>query len=168
MLIQLPTVTFNVVDEKLIPKQSTDFAQGYDIFIHRIIEKGYVLDIRENETYKLQPMQSIHIGTGFNAIFDLNSIPEGFIPAFDIRSRSGLGFMERVESFHGAIDADYHNEFMICLTNYSDKEVQLNIGQKIAQIVPKLVPQLDVYYNVVNNINELKMNNRLGFGSTGK
>jgi len=60
-------------------------------------------------------------------------IPTGWFG--NIRSRSGLAKNQQIITLGGIIDSDYRGEVKVLLKNLSDKEVVLDKGTKIAQII---------------------------------
>jgi dUTP pyrophosphatase len=82
-----------------------------------------------------------------------------------IAPRSGLAAKFGIDTLAGVVDADYRGEIIIILSNHSDQDFSVNIGDRVAQFViesiitpvPELVDQLD----------ETDRGDG-GFGSTGK
>lgn len=89
---------------------------------------------------------------------------DGHIYCLKIVSRSGLSAKNSLEKGAGLIDADYTGELKIILYNHSDKDYQVNMGDRIAQgiIIMVAIP------NVIQ-VDELNDTDRGGdgFGSTG-
>ena len=104
--------------------------------------------------------ETVCIGTGLGM-----AIPIGY--EVQIRSRSGLSLKQQVVVMNspGTIDADYRGEIGIILTNCGTKAYEVHKGDKIAQGVLSIVPQMEF-----NQVSELDKTERGagGFGHTGK
>ena len=131
-----------------LPKRSTKNSAGYDI--------------RTAENYVLKPKESKIFKTGIKANMNTDEV----LYIFD-RSSFGFKYDIMLSNNVGVIDSDYYNnpdnEGHICikLINLGDKEVEINIGDRIAQgIIMK--------YLTVDDEEEVKNNRKGGFGSTGK
>ena len=112
-----------------------------------------------SETYTLQPLERIGCPLGFST-----AIPEGYY--FKVVPRSGLALWEGLSIVNtpGTIDSGYRNEWMAIVVNLSSKEVTLNKGERICQII--LAKMHD--YEFIE-VDELPGSERGlgGFGSTG-
>jgi dUTP pyrophosphatase len=90
------------------------------------------MDLRADvaETVTLKPMERKLVPTGL-----FIELPEGF--EAQIRPRSGLAFKYGIGIVNspGTIDADYRGEIKVLLINYSDQNFEINIGDRIAQMV---------------------------------
>ena len=130
------------------PSLATKGAAGADI-------RAFI----ENKTI-LKPMERKLISTGLKI-----EIPFGY--EVQIRPRSGLAFKNGITVINspGTIDSDYRGEIGILLINLSNKNFEINNGDRIAQMVLSK-------YEVPNFIetSEISISHRGkdGFGSTGK
>lgn len=82
-----------------------------------------------------------------------------------IRPRSGLALEGlTIVNSPGTIDSGYRNEIGVILHNLGRKDIRLNAGDRIAQMVIKIVPNIKL-----RQVSELGDSNRGlgGFGSTG-
>jgi dUTP pyrophosphatase len=83
-----------------------------------------------------------------------------------IAPRSGLALKYSIDVLAGVIDSDYRGEIKVILYNHSDTDYEININERIAQLI------LIKYCHNINtvNITELSNTNRgnNGFGSSGK
>jgi dUTP pyrophosphatase len=81
-----------------------------------------------------------------------------------VRDRSSMA-ARGVAVTGGVIDAGYRGEIQILLTNLTDEAIQINAGDKIAQMIP--VPVLT---GVVQQVEDLGDSSRAekGFGSSGR
>ena len=64
----------------------------------------------------------------------------------------------------GVIDAGYRGEILVLMTNLGDNRIELNAGDKIAQMIP--VPVLTGAVEEVEAL-EASMRAEKGFGSSG-
>jgi hypothetical protein len=91
------------------------------------------------------------------------------IPSSQIQSRSGLAFKSGITAFNGQIDKTYDNQIWVKLTNNSNETYAMKFGERIGQLRIDLIPKIDeVEVNNVETMQELDLNGRGGFGSTGK
>ena len=56
-----------------------------------------------------------------------------------IAPRSGLAIKKFIDVGAGVVDADYRGELGIVLFNFSDTDFQINMGDKIAQLIFKKI-----------------------------
>lgn len=98
------------------------------------------------------------IKTGISLAF-----PEGYV--FFFKDRSGLAAKEGLTTMAGLIDSGYRGEYMIVLSNTTDKDYQVAQGHRIAQGLLLPVPHI-----TFNEVEELPPSSRggKGFGSSGK
>jgi dUTP pyrophosphatase len=119
-------------------------------------------DLRSSEEKIIKPKQVELIGTGLS--FD---IPRGF--EIQVRSRSGLAAKKNlfVLNSPGTVDQGYIGEVKIILANFSDKDVTIEKGDRIAQacLCPVVTGEFVDFINN-NNIKETERGSS-GFGSTG-
>ena len=92
-------------------------------------------------------------------------IPQGY--AMFVYSRSGMGFKDntRLANCVGVIDSDYRGEIKVKLTRDDGREVDAQVGDRIAQAVIMRLPKVELL-----EVEELSNAQRGegGFGSTGK
>lgn len=129
------------------PIKSTDGAAGFDLF-----NSGENVVICSGET------KFIHTGIKME-------IPKGY--AGFIYARSGLGCKHGIVPGNcvGVIDSDYRGEIIVCLYNHGSFDYLINYGDKVAQLVISIIP--DVTLEEVDSLSETRRNDN-GFGSTGK
>ncbi len=115
------------------------------------------LDLYATERKLLWPGMSAEIDTGVHI-----AIPEGYVG--DVKSKSGL-MMKHDVTTDGTVDCGYTGSIRVKLFNHCGGMVQIEKGQKIAQLVIKsiITPELE-------EVDELEDTERGegGFGSTGK
>lgn len=89
-------------------------------------------------------------------------IPNGYVGI--IKEKSGLACSKNIGAGAGVIDSGYRGEVIVLLRNMSDKYVEIEAGQKIAQILFFK----SEYFNLIH-IDKLSDSERgeKGFGSTG-
>jgi dUTP pyrophosphatase len=149
----------------IIPNPSKPGDAGADVRIigfRKIIhEKGKkeLIDINSDK-YTLKPLERIGCPLGFST-----AIPEGYY--FKVVPRSGLALWDGLSIVNspGTIDAGYRNEWMAIIVNLSNKDVTLNKGERICQII--LSKMVNYKFIEVKDLPESKRG-KGGFGSTGK
>ena len=121
---------------------------------------GY--DIFSLESVLLEPHQTIRVRTGISveARHPETGTPLGLL----VRDRSSMA-SKGIATTAGVIDAGYRGEVQIVMTNLGDSPIQINAGEKIAQMIP--VPVLT---GPVEEADTLEESARLakGFGSSGR
>jgi dUTP pyrophosphatase len=134
--------------DSIVPRYMTAHAAGLDL--------SAALD----EPIEIRPGQRAAIATGL-AI----KLPEGY--EAQVRPRSGLAREHGVTLVNtpGTIDADYVGPLIILVINHGDRPVQIEHGQRIAQMVIAPVVQAELA-----EVDELPVTARGagGFGSTGR
>lgn len=115
------------------------------------------LDLFANETKTIQPNSSALISTGIGMV-----IPHGYYGR--IAPRSGFSVKTGLMVNAGVIDSDYRGEVKILFANPTANSVQVNAGEKVAQIVVERIALLDV--EEVESLDETERGAN-GFGSTG-
>lgn len=108
----------------------------------------------------LKPMERAMVPTGL--FFE---IPPHF--EAQVRPRSGLAIKQGVTVLNspGTIDADYRGEINVLLVNLSDTPVEINDGERIAQVV--IARHEEVQWVEVEQLAESGRGSG-GFGHTGK
>jgi dUTP pyrophosphatase len=121
---------------------------------------GY--DLFTLETTVLQPRATVRVRTGI-AVEARH--PETFAPlGLLVRDRSSMA-ARGIVTTGGVIDAGYRGEILVLMTNLGDTPVQLNSGEKIAQMIP--VPVLTGTVEEVGTLEESARAAK-GFGSSGR
>jgi len=119
------------------------------------------MDLRADveSTVVLKPMERKLIHTGLYI-----ELPEGF--EAQIRPRSGLAFKHGIGIVNspGTIDADYRGEVKVLLINFSDQPFEINMGDRIAQMV--VARHEKAGWHEVEVLNETTRGEG-GFGHTG-
>lgn len=131
----------------VVPTFGSEFAAGADLY-----------SAEENLT--IAPGETKLIGTKLAM-----SIPEGKVGL--IYARSGLSVKKGLAPANkvGVIDSDYRGEVKVALYNQSKFDVEVQKGDRIAQIV--IADYYKVNYETVLELDET-VRGEGGFGSTGK
>lgn len=119
------------------------------------------MDLRANidESIVLHPMERRLVPTGLHI-----ALPQGF--EAQIRPRSGLALKHGITVLNtpGTIDADYRGELMVLLINFSDTDVVINDGERIAQMVVARHEQIE--FQLVDELDDTERGAG-GYGHTG-
>lgn len=128
------------VDEKRLQKIKESFEQ-----------RGYL---------KLRSLERILFGSGVKV-----SLPKNL--ELQVRSRSGLSLNKGLVVLNSpaTIDADYRGEIGILMYNTTPFLNPIKKGQRVAQLVPKEIPEVEWSQGVVINNTARGAE---GFGSTGE
>lgn len=121
------------------------------------------MDIRASEAICVYPGETKIIKTGLYV-----AIPAGY--ELQVRPRSGMSAKTniRIANTPGTIDSNYRGEIGVIVDNTGNDEYNIDIGDRIAQLVLNKVPT--IHWVEVENLEALGTTNRGagGFGSTGK
>ena len=132
----------------LLPKRSTKNSAGYDI--------------ASLEEYTLKPGEAHIFVTGLKVTMNSDEV-------LYLYGRSSFGYKYNITLANsvGVIDSDFYNNvdneghFKVKLINHGEKEVKINIGDRIAQGV-------FMKYLIVDNEEEIIKERKGGLGSTDK
>lgn len=89
-------------------------------------------------------------------------IPDGHVGL--IRDRAGIVSEMNVHAVAGTFDPGYRGEVSVVFVNFSDSEVEIEKGMKIAQLI--ILPVLKAKVIEVKNLDKTVRGSR-GFGSSG-
>jgi dUTP pyrophosphatase len=121
---------------------------------------GY--DVFALETTLLSPRATVKVRTGIavEARDPATGAPLGLL----VRDRSSMA-ARGIATTGGVIDAGYRGEILILMTNLGDHPIELQAGDKIAQMIP-----VHVLTGPVEDVENLEDSARAhkGFGSSGK
>jgi len=120
-------------------------------------ESDVGLDLIAVEDVCFYPMEQKPVKTGL-----IIKVPEGHVGL--IRDRAGIVTKMNIHSVAGTFDPGYRGEVSVMLVNFSDVEVEIEKGMKIAQLI--VIPVLKVNVKEVSTLEKTKRGER-GFGSTG-
>ena len=79
--------------------------------------------------------------------------------------RSGLAVKQGIDVLAGVIDSGYRGEVLVCLYNTSKHNVNIETGDRIAQIIFQEVPEISIFLS--ESLSESTRGTD-GFGSSGK
>ena len=134
-------------DKAIIPTYGSEYAAGADLYAN--IENKEIIN----------PGETKFIKTGLSF-----EIPTGLVGL--VFARSGLSCKQGLAPANkvGVIDSDYRGEIMVALHNHSKEDYELQVGERIAQMV------FTPYYMATFKEEKLSSTKRGtgGFGSTGK
>lgn len=138
----------NCLEDAVLPDYKTKGAAGADVCAY--LPDGKVV---------IPANKHLIVPTGL--FFE---IPEGF--EIQVRPRSGLAAKNAVTVLNtpGTIDSDYRGELKVILVNFGDKDVEINNGDRIAQII--VSPVTVGNFVISNSLSDTERGNS-GFGSTG-
>lgn len=129
-----------------LPKRATQDSAGYDLY--------------SCERRVIHPHQRALIATGISI-----DLPAGCYGR--IASRSGLAWKHAIDVGAGVIDPGYTGELKVLLFNESDVRYEVNIGDRIAQLICERFATPDVLHVLAtDDRNTERLCN--GFGSSGK
>ncbi|MBQ5590051.1 MAG: dUTP diphosphatase [Clostridia bacterium] len=135
-------------ENAIMPTYGSEYAAGADLYACN------------TEKITIEPHKTVLIPTGLSM-----EIPEGYAGLIyarsGIASKRGLAPANKV----GVVDADYRGEVMVALHNHSDIDAEIDINERIAQLV--IAPFLKVEFNEADELSDT-VRGVGGFGSTGK
>jgi dUTP pyrophosphatase len=125
-----------------------------------LLAAGMDLKANLDQPIVLNPLQRALVPTGL-----MIELPEGH--EAQIRPRSGLALKQGITVLNspGTIDADYRGEIKVLLVNFSDTSVNINNGERIAQMVVSKHNRVE--WLPVQELTET-LRGEGGYGSTGK
>ena len=140
---QPPLLIKKLSSDATTPTRGSPFAAGYDLYA----SKGCTIYAHG----KTLVSTDISIAT-----------PEGTYGR--IAPRSGLASKHFLDTGAGVIDADYRGEVKVLLFNHSDRDFDVNKGDRVAQLVLERI-----YTPEIQEVESLEESARGagGFGSTG-
>jgi len=120
---------------------------------------GYDLFALEQVTLRPRATARVRTGIAVEARHPQTGEPLGLL----VRDRSSMA-MRGVVTTGGVIDAGYRGEILVMMTNLGESPVELDAGEKMAQMIP--VPVLTGF---VQEVDRLESSDRAGkgFGSSG-
>jgi len=121
---------------------------------------GYDLFALEGTTLPARTTAKVRTGIAVEARDPRTGTPLGLL----VRDRSSMA-ARGIATTGGVIDSGYRGEILVVMTNLGDAAIELNAGEKIAQMVP--VPVLTGPVQEVETL-EVSARAEKGFGSSGK
>ena len=139
-----PKLRIKKLDPKaFLPAKGSEHAAGYDLF--------------SIEAVTIPAKQKALISTGIAM-----QIPIGNYGR--VAPRSGLAAKNFIDVGAGVIDADYRGEVKVLLFNFSEVDFQINVGDRIAQLIIEKYTRTDI--EEVDTLDDT-VRGEGGFGSTG-
>jgi dUTP pyrophosphatase len=114
-------------------------------------------DLRAAKAHVMSPRSRELIATGISL-----ELPEGHVGL--IWPRSGLAVKLGLDCGAGVVDSHYRGEIKVLLFNHSDTEIQIQSGDRIAQLIIQKVEIVE--FKSCEQLSETTRNTS-GFGSTG-
>lgn len=133
-----------LLDTAKLPEKAHAGDLGYDLFA------ASWADITPNETRLVRTGIAIQFPEGYG----------GFI-----KDRSSVATKRGLHTVAGVIDNGYTGEIQIALHNVSNEIIEINVGEKIAQLV--LIPTVNFTVEEVDELIQQDQRGNGGFGSTG-
>ena len=147
--IKLKILDPRVGKEVPLPTYATEGSAGIDL---RACIDGTVL---------LKPGETKLIPTGISIYIGDPSLAATILP------RSGLGHKHGIVlgNLVGLIDSDYQGQLFISCWNRGDKEFEIKLGERIAQLV--FLPVVQVTFDLVDSFDDSERGEG-GFGHSGR
>lgn len=140
-------------DEKYMPEYATEFDACMDLKIR--VDKDYVLG------GVIQPRDTKVFGTGIQV-----NIPNDHVMLIYPRSSTGIKLHCMLANTTAVIDSGYRDEIKIAITNFGDKSIKLEDGQRVAQFMVIPRPKINLI-QVQDDENFREGDRGGGIGSTG-
>lgn len=146
--VQVKLLDPRIGNEIALPEYATEGSAGLDL--RACIET----------TLTIKPSETVLIPTGLSVYIEDPKLAAMLLP------RSGLGHKHGIVlgNLVGLIDADYQGPLMVSLWNRSDTEFEVNVGDRIAQMI--IVPVVQCEFNIVTEFTE-SARGEGGFGHSG-
>ncbi len=121
------------------------------------------LDLRAmiSEPITIQPGESLLVKTGLAIHIGDPNYAAVLLPRSGLGSKKGIVLGNLV----GLIDSDYQGELMVSLWNRGDTPFQLEVGERMAQMV--ILPVVQAHFTEVAEFDESERGSG-GFGHTGR
>ncbi len=147
-------IELKILDQRLgsefpLPEYATDGSAGMDL--RAMLDA--TLELRPGQTELIPTGMAIHIEDPHQAAM--------------ILPRSGLGHKHGIVlgNLVGLIDADYQGQLFVSCWNRGDRSFQVEVGERIAQLV--IVPVIRARFEVVGEFNASERGAG-GFGHSGR
>jgi dUTP pyrophosphatase len=137
-----------------------DPAAKAPVVAHPGEDLGYDLFALEAAQIAARSQAKVRTGIAVEALHPITGEPLGFL----VRDRSSMA-ARGVATIAGVIDAGYRGEILILMANLGEAPIQLQAGEKIAQMIP--IPVLTGPVETVSNLEDSLRADK-GFGSSGR
>ncbi|MDA1083286.1 MAG: dUTP diphosphatase [Proteobacteria bacterium] len=131
-----------------LPEYETDGSAGLDL--RACLEEKSILEAGMSQL----------IPIGFAMYLEDPTLAALVVPRSGLGSKHGIVLGNLV----GLIDSDYQGELMVPAWNRSEKDFEINPGDRIAQMI--IVPVVKARFNIVDSFEETLRGDK-GFGSSG-
>ena len=133
-------------ENAVLPSYGSDYAAGADLYACNAVT--------------VEPGATEFVQTGLAL-----EVPVGY--AGLVYARSGLACKKGLAPANkvGVIDADYRGEIMVALYNHSSQAVEIEPGERVAQLV--ITPYLTAVFEETEELSDT-VRGEGGFGSTGR
>ena len=133
-------------ENAVLPSYGSDYAAGADLYACNAVT--------------VEPGATEFVQTGLAL-----EVPAGY--AGLVYARSGLACKKGLAPANkvGVIDADYRGETMVALYNHSSQAVEIEPGERVAQLV--ITPYLTAVFEETEELSDT-VRGEGGFGSTGR
>ena len=133
-------------ENAVLPSYGSDYAAGADLYACNAVT--------------VEPGATEFVQTGLAL-----EVPAGY--AGLVYARSGLACKKGLAPANkvGVIDADYRGEIMVALYNHSSQAVEIEPGERVAQLV--ITPYLTAVFEETEALSDT-VRGEGGFGSTGR
>lgn len=143
------------------PLRAHERDAGFDIYLKEDGEDDYIV---------IMPGKQLKLSTGI-AVQGKFTNPEDskkWVIKFQIEGTSGNAAKLGISPIGGVIDEEYVGEIGVVLINHTSEPIKLKKGNKIAQLVPEVLPHINsiTYLGVEDKFKETDRGSA-GFGSTG-
>ncbi len=134
-----PAITYETLHPDVTtPSRATEQSAGYDVCAYLIGRTVRISDGARVHERASDAQHRLHLEPGEVALVPLGfkaRLPDGF--EAQVRIRSSIAFKRGliIPNGPGTIDADYPDEWMVMLKNDSPREVLIEHGERIAQVV---------------------------------
>lgn len=152
-MIDIPIAYTDQADRNLpLPSYETQAAAGMDLRANFPVEQRGGIALPPNARMLIPTGLRLAIPTGYEA---------------QIRPRSGLALKHGISlpNTPGTIDSDYRGALGVILINLGQDTVQINHGDRIAQMV--IAPVIQAHLTLCDTLEDTKRGAK-GFGSTGR
>ena len=139
-----------LVDHAIIPTKRHPSDAGYDLYAsedvridagkQRIVNTGIQLADIDTVYYEYALSEESDLGEISEVVTKLESAEIALL----IWPRSGLDAKFGLHTGAGVVDAGYRGEILVLVKNMGDQEYTIGRGDKIAQMVPTLLPNVTV------------------------